>query len=83
MDWKISITSFFLVVACACTIPFMQDMDKFECGTTTQTNVVQVVDVQTNAIDNAASTNATERGNQNLNWFKDNSNYIWDGWKIK
>ena len=28
-------------------------------------------------------TNRAIMGNQNVNWFKDNSNFIWDGWKIK
>lgn len=36
---------------------------------------VQVVDV--------AETNRASSTTPQVDWFKDNSNYIWDGWKIK
>lgn len=28
-------------------------------------------------------TNQVDRAGQNVDWFKNTSNYIWDGWKIK
>ena len=39
----------------------------------------------TNAVVVATSPSETNRASttQNVDWFKDNSNYIWDGWKIK
>lgn len=40
------------------------------------TNTVSV------AISNIETNRATSTS-QNVDWFKDNSNYIWDGWKIK
>lgn len=40
---------------------------------------------QTILVNSIKTTNSTERANtpQNLNWFKENNQYIWDGWKIK
>ena len=40
----------------------------------------------TNSVSVSASNIETNRAtstSQNVDWFKDNSNYIWDGWKIK
>ena len=37
----------------------------------------------TNAIVQVVETNRTSTTTQQVDWFKDNSNYIWDGWKIK
>jgi len=34
------------------------------------------------AISNSETNRATKT-TYNVDWFKDNSNYIWDGWKIK
>ena len=45
-----------------------------QCVSTNQTNDVH------------SATNTNDRGNNNtikVDWFKDNSDYIWDGWKIK
>ena len=42
--------------------------------------------VSTNAIVQVveeAETNRASSASPQVDWFKDNSNYIWDGWKIK
>ena len=40
--------------------------------------------VHTNAIVHVESeTNRTSSSGHQVDWFKDSSNYIWDGWKIK
>ena len=43
------------------------------------------VEQNTNSISVAISNSETNRTTttHNVDWFKDNSNYIWDGWKIK
>lgn len=81
MNWKISFISFFAIIAATCTIPFIH-IDDTEI-TPAHTNVVeQVVNVSTNSI--SPSTNSIDRtGKNTVDWFKDSSNYIWDGWNIK
>ena len=81
MNWKCGILSFFIVLAGAVTVPFMG------CDLNCPNNVDQTIEIvetynPTNSIPQL-STNQVDRGNPNLNWFKDSSNYIWDGWKIK
>ena len=48
----------------------------------------EIIQVQTNKVEVVVGENEgtyTNRpvANPNLDWFKDNSDYIWDGWKIK
>lgn len=48
----------------------------------------EIIQVQTNKVEVVVRENEgtyTNRpvANPNLDWFKDNSDYIWDGWKIK
>lgn len=45
----------------------------------------ETIQVQTNKVDVVVDETYTNRpaANPSLDWFKDNSNYIWDGWKIK
>ena len=48
----------------------------------------EIIQVQTNKVEVIVGENEgtyTNRpvANPNLDWFKDNSDYIWDGWKIK
>ena len=85
MDWKMSIISFLLVVAGACVIPFMQVPDGELVDA--KTNEVQVIVHQTVTTTNlaeAAVTNIFDRQNTpNVDWFKDNSTFIWDSWKLK
>ena len=42
-----------------------------------QTNKVEVV------VDDGETYTNRPGANPNLDWFKDNSDYIWDGWKLK
>ena len=82
MNWKCGIFSLLLVIAGAITVPFMggdvSSQNKIE-----QTNAVEVVETfnPTNSV--PSSTNQVDRASPNTSWFKDSSNYIWDGWKIK
>lgn len=77
MNWKCGILSFLIVVAGACAIPFMG------CDKDIQ-NINQINENQPIVEENPSSTNAIDRANgPNMDWFKSNSNYIWDGWKIK
>lgn len=78
MKRKNSILAFAVAILGVCIIPFINP--------TPQENKVgqqeQVVETPaTNSIQSA--TNTFDRSNSNLDWFKDSSNYIWDGWKIK
>ena len=48
----------------------------------------EIIQVQTNKVEVVVGENEgtyTNRpvANPNLDWFKDNSDYIWDGWKLK
>lgn len=48
----------------------------------------EIIQVQTNKVEVIVGENEgtyTNRpvANPNLDWFKDNSDYIWDDWKIK
>ena len=48
----------------------------------------EIIQVQTNKVEVIVGENEgtyTNRpvANPNLDWFKDNSDYIWDSWKIK
>ena len=47
----------------------------------------EIIQVQTNKVEVVVDDGEmyTNRPvvNPNLDWFKDNSDYIWDGWKIK
>ena len=47
----------------------------------------EIIQVQTNKVEVSVDDGETYTNrpvaNPNLDWFKDNSDYIWDGWKIK
>ena len=47
----------------------------------------EIIQVQTNKVEGVVDDGETYTNrpvaNPNLDWFKDNSDYIWDGWKIK
>lgn len=47
----------------------------------------EIIQVQTNKVEVVGEWHDTYTNrpvaNPNLDWFKDNSDYIWDGWKIK
>ena len=47
----------------------------------------EIIQVQTNKVEVVVDDGETYTNrpvvNQNLDWFKDNSDYIWDDWKIK
>ena len=48
----------------------------------------EIIQVQTNKVEVVVGENEgtyTNRpvANPNLDWFKDNSDYIWDSWKVK
>ena len=82
MNWKTSMLAFFAVIAGSCIIPFVQfDSEKQVEPEKPQ----QIYMVETNSIPESA-TNNMERGKAqtpNTSLFKDSSNYVWDGWKIK
>lgn len=77
MNWKTSFIGFFCVLAGACLIPFvtMEEPNKVP-----EPPKQEIIVVSTNSI---PETNAVDRASYNFDWFKNNSNYIWDGWKIK
>jgi hypothetical protein len=79
MNWKLSMAGFFCILAGACVIPFVTLEEQ---NTITEPPKQEIIVVSTNSI---TSTNAVDRAKPqyNLDWFKDSSNYIWDGWKIK
>lgn len=81
MDWKTSFLAFMCLIAGACFIPFAtQD------GETSKPEEPVPVVIQTdyNVSQTNCFTNVLDRANKpNTGWFIDNSNYIWDGWKIK
>ena len=56
----------------------------FLCFFTHRVNSPDVEEHTTNSV-LATSIAETNRAStiSNADWFKDNSNYIWDGWKIK
>jgi hypothetical protein len=85
MKLKSAIATFIAILAGTCIIPFLNTY-------TPQTEIEEnkpaiTVQVETNAATNVTfnATNALDRGKTSVNvdWFKDGSNYIWDGWKIK
>ena len=47
----------------------------------------EIIQVQTNKVEVSVEWHDTYTNrpvaNPNLDWFKDNSDYIWDGWKLK
>ena len=47
----------------------------------------EIIQVQTNkdevSVDDGETYTNRPVANPNLDWFKDNSDYIWDGWKLK
>ena len=47
----------------------------------------EIIQVQTNKVEVVVDDGETYTNrpvaNPNLDWFKDNSDYIWDGWKLK
>ena len=47
----------------------------------------EIIQVQTNKVEVIVNDGETYTNrpvaNPNLDWFKDNSDYIWDDWKIK
>ena len=47
----------------------------------------EIIQVQTNKVEVSVDDGETYTNrpvaNPNLDWFKDNSDYIWDGWKLK
>lgn len=77
-DIRTTILSLAVVIA-AVIIP-TQFQDKQKKVEPEPTPIVQVCDT-TNSVFSA--TNQVERAGQNLDWFKNSSNYIWDDWKIK
>lgn len=80
MNWKISFAGFLCIVAGACIIPFATIDEKTDTIPDKPKQETVVV-VSTNSV---PFTNSTDRaGTSNLDWFKNSSNYIWDGWKIK
>jgi thymidylate synthase len=83
MDWKITIVSFLVAVAAISSIPFIHIEDNGDILIDKTTNTVQIVEVKTNVVESV--TNAVDRAKQqyNVDWFKDSSNYIWDGWKLR
>ena len=84
MDWKISIVSFFAVVSAICVIPFINIEEPDKAYVQQQTNMVQYVEMPTtNSIPNCQTNNQERGSGENLDWFKNSSQYIWDGWKIK
>ena len=50
-------------------------------------NYPEIIQVQTNKVEVVVDDGETYTNrpvaNPNLDWFKDNSDYIWDGWKLK
>ena len=60
-------------------------------GSSTSTDTVKnepepIVETHHSTTNNISQTNQTDRGKATYygtEWFKDSSNYIWDGWKIK
>lgn len=84
MNWKSNILAFFAVVGAICVIPFVT-ID--ESGEVKKPETTQVSESERPPIvlqDGTNITNIVERAvNQGVDWFKDSSNYIWDGWKIK
>lgn len=78
MDWKSALAGFMCILAAACVVPFMQPGEQ-NIPPEQPAIVVQV------ATTNDISTNMVDRANQNqkVDWFKQSSSYIWDGWKIK
>ena len=76
-DVRTTILSLAVVIA-AIVIP-TQFQDKQKKIEPEPAPIVQVCN--TNSVFSA--TNQVERAGQNLDWFKNTSNYIWDGWKIK
>ena len=81
MNWKSYLTLLFGLVVGTCVIPFVELDENKE--TTPEPVIIQ----QTNSIPSYLErTNQTDRGttnNKNLDWFKNTSDYVWDGWKIK
>jgi hypothetical protein len=77
MNWKASFMRFLCIVAGAYLIPFvtMEEQNKVH-----EPPKQEIVVVSTNSI---PETNAVDRANPQFDWFKNSSNYIWDGWKIK
>lgn len=71
MNWKTTIAA----IMCVFAVSFIG-------GCTEQMNLPEdnppsVFQEQTNSVDRAKNSQ------YNLDWFKQGSNYIWDGWKIK
>ena len=79
MNWKASFMGFLCIVAGACLIPFVTMEQQ---NNDPEPPKQEIIVVSTNALQ---STNAVDRAKPqyNVDWFKNNSNYIWDGWKIK
>ena len=83
MKFKSTIATFIALVAGTCLLTFLNpSSEKIE----TKQEVTPIVQTETNSTVNA--TNETDRAlnnkpAQNMDWFIQGSNYIWDGWKIK
>ena len=85
MNWKTSITAFFVAIGAACVIPFVA-VDETEFKKDPQPTTQAVKEEQKPVIlqDGTNITNIVERAlNPNTGWFSDSSKYIWDDWKIK
>ena len=81
MEWKTSLAAFLAILAGTCVIPFVTmnwDNTKVPEPPKAEIQVVSTNSLQsTNLVDRAA------KPQQNVDWFKDSSKYIWDDWKIK
>ena len=71
-----TILSLLSIVFAAATISLCAFIDGCEQEKTPATIDQPLVLVQTNQMERAGQQ-------QGFDWFKDNSSYIWDGWKIK
>ena len=66
-----------ITVILQCVFPTFLQSPSYPEIIQVQTNKVEVV------VENKETYTNRPAANPNLDWFKDNSNYIWDGWKIK
>ena len=66
-----------ITVILQCVFPTFLQSPSYPEIIQVQTNKVEVV------VDDGEMYTNRPVVNQNLDWFKDNSDYIWDGWKLK
>ena len=89
MKLKSAIATFLVILTGTCIVPFLTpymegdnkstnvSVQKPQIETNQTTNTTQIA---TNKVDRALDNNKPA---QNMDWFIQGSNYIWDGWKIK